>query len=100
MICSIKSALDNAAGSLAAAGIENPRLEARLLLGHALGVSQETLLRDRDAPTNASVLAPLLARRVRREPLALILNRREFWGLSFAVSPATLVPRPDSETLV
>jgi len=45
-------------------------------------------------------LAPLLARRAAREPLALILGRREFWSLDFAVSPATLIPRPESETLV
>jgi release factor glutamine methyltransferase len=45
-------------------------------------------------------LAPLLARRTAREPLALILGRREFWSLEFAVSPATLIPRPESETLV
>jgi release factor glutamine methyltransferase len=45
-------------------------------------------------------LAPLLARRAAREPLALILGRREFWSLEFVVSPATLIPRPESETLV
>ncbi len=44
--------------------------------------------------------APLVARREAREPLALILGRREFWGLEFAVSPATLIPRPESETLI
>jgi len=42
----------------------------------------------------------LLARRVAREPIAHLVGRREFWGLSFRVSPATLVPRPDSETLI
>jgi len=45
-------------------------------------------------------LAPLLARRTAHEPLALILGRREFWSLEFAVSPATLIPRPESETLI
>ncbi len=45
-------------------------------------------------------LESLLARREAREPLALILGRREFWGLEFAVSPATLIPRPESETLI
>ncbi len=44
--------------------------------------------------------ATLVARREAREPLALILGRREFWGLEFAVSPATLIPRPESETLI
>jgi release factor glutamine methyltransferase len=45
-------------------------------------------------------LAPLLARREARAPLAMILGRREFWSLEFAVSPATLIPRPESETLI
>jgi release factor glutamine methyltransferase len=45
-------------------------------------------------------LAPMVVRREAREPLALILGRREFWGLEFAVSPATLIPRPESETLI
>ena len=100
MICSARAALNEAARRLAAAGIENPRLEARLLLAHALGITQERLLRDRDAPVDPAALAPLLARRIAREPLALILGCREFWGLPFAVSPATLVPRPESETLI
>ncbi len=99
-ICSSSAALNQAAAALAAAGIENPRLEARLLLGHALGKTQEALLRDRGMVEDMSGLAPLLARRLDREPLAYILGRREFWGLTFAVSPATLVPRPDSETLI
>ena len=47
-----------------------------------------------------SRLGPLLDRRVAHEPLALILGRREFWSLDFAVSPATLIPRPESETLI
>ena len=47
-----------------------------------------------------SSLGPLLDRRAAHEPLALILGRREFWSLDFAVSPATLIPRPESETLI
>ncbi len=93
-----------AATRLAAAGIESPALEARLLLGHALGCDQVTLIRERAAPLALALAAPgfpaLLARRAGHEPLAQILGRREFWGLSFAVSPATLIPRPDSETLI
>lgn len=92
------------AARLAAAGVENPRREARLLLAHALDSDQETLIRERETPLSLERAAPafstLLARRLGREPLALILGRREFWGLSLAVSPATLIPRPESETLV
>ena len=83
-----------------AAGIDGPRLEARLLLAHALGVAPADLLRDRDAEAGKAVLAPLLERRLAHEPLALILGAREFWSLRFAVSPATLIPRPESETLI
>jgi release factor glutamine methyltransferase len=100
MICSVKAALDDAANSLDAAGVDNPRLEARLLLAHTLNTTPEGLLRDRSAPADVSLLAPLIARRVAHEPLAFILGRREFWGLPFAVSPATLVPRPDSEAVI
>ena len=82
------------------AGVENPRLEARLLLAHALGLAPADLLRDRDTMVDGEAVLPLVARRVAREPLALIVGRREFWSLDFAVSPATLVPRPESETLI
>jgi release factor glutamine methyltransferase len=80
--------------------IDNPRLEARLLLAHALGVPQETVLRDRHLPADAPDYAALIARRAAHEPLALILGRREFWSLDFVVSPDTLIPRGDSETLI
>ena len=93
------AALARATVALRDAGIDNPRLEARLLLGHALGVNQEALLADTDcaAPENFHTF---LARRAAHEPLAYILGRQEFWSLSFAVSPATLIPRADSETLI
>jgi release factor glutamine methyltransferase len=100
MIRPVQAALDRAATALAHAGIDNPRLEARLLLAHTLGVTQEALLRDRAAPVDTAPLVPLLRRRQAGEPLAFLLGRREFWGLPLAVSPATLVPRPDSETLI
>lgn len=58
------------------------------------------LLRDRSATIDPAALSPLLTRRVAREPLALILGSREFWSLNFAVSPDTLIPRPESETLI
>jgi release factor glutamine methyltransferase len=82
------------------AGIDNPRLEARLLLAHAHGVTAEALLRDPAAAANMASLSPLVTRREAHEPLALIVGHREFWSLRFAVSPATLIPRPESETLI
>lgn len=97
---SIAETLRDGAAVLAAAGIDNPRLELRLLLAHALGCSTESLLRDLPAPAPPSDFAALLARRAAREPLAYIVGSREFWSLRFRVSPATLIPRPDSETVV
>ena len=85
---------------LAEAGIDNPRLESRLLLAHAMDASSETLIRDLTAPAAAPDFPALLARRAAHEPLALILGFREFWSLRFQVSPATLIPRPESETIV
>lgn len=79
------------------------RFEARLLLSHAAGLSIEELIGrgDRKAPPAvAETLRQLTARRVAREPMAYVLGQREFWGLTFAVSPAVLVPRPDSETII
>ncbi len=83
---------------LDAAGIADPRREARILLAAALGTDAAGLLATTEV--DEAKFAPLLARRETREPMAYILGRREFWGLTFAVSPATLIPRPDSETLI
>lgn len=85
---------------LAAAGIDNPRLESRLLLAHATGLTSEALLRDLTVDTDFAIFDRLVTRRAAREPLAFIIGWREFWSLPFQVSPATLIPRPDSETLV
>ncbi|MDP1747908.1 MAG: peptide chain release factor N(5)-glutamine methyltransferase [Reyranella sp.] len=95
--------LRDAAVALTAAGIDNARFEARLLLAHAAGVTIEWLIAhggDAAPPVVAETLREFTARRVRREPMAYILGEREFWGLPFKVSPVVLVPRPDSETLI
>ena len=95
--------LRDTAVALTAAGIDNVRFEARLLLSHATGLTIEQLIsRGPDAApaAAAATLRELTARRVRREPMAYILGEREFWGLPFKVSPAVLVPRPDSETVI
>lgn len=96
----VREALRRGASRLAGAGIEGARLEARLLLAFAAGLSQEALLRDPAREVHAPAYDALLARRAAREPLAYILGRQEFWSLAFEVSPATLIPRPDSETLI
>lgn len=100
---SVGAFLCQAGQVLRAAAIEAPRMEARWLLGHAMGVSAEVLLRDPRAavsPDAARAFTAMLARRARREPMAYITGSAGFWGLDFAVSPATLIPRADSEALV
>jgi release factor glutamine methyltransferase len=91
-------AISQIAARLAAAGIEDARREARIILSAAAGIDAAGLLLLTNVPDGLA--EPLVARRVKREPLAYILGRKEFWGLEFAVSKATLIPRPDSETII
>jgi release factor glutamine methyltransferase len=95
----IADAVRLAAQTLAQAGIENPSREARLLIAHALGLPARALL-PAAARLNAGTLETLLRRRAAHEPLAYITGTRGFWTLELAVSSATLIPRPDSETLI
>lgn len=85
------------------AGIENPRGEARLLLETVSGLSREWLIADADqpiAPEQARTFRLMLRRRMNREPMAYIRGEREFFSLSFKVTPGVLIPRPDSECLI
>jgi release factor glutamine methyltransferase len=89
--------------ALAAAGIENPRREARLLLAEILGVDPSELVLEGDRPVareTAVAFRAAVARRAAHEPFAYIAGHRAFWSLDLEVSPATLIPRPDTETLV
>jgi release factor glutamine methyltransferase len=100
---SIGAFLCRAGQHLRAAAIENPRLEARLLLSTAMGVDTSALLRDPRAAvpeTAAAQFAAMLNRRLAHEPMGFILGHQGFWTLDLAVSPATLIPRADSEALV
>jgi release factor glutamine methyltransferase len=92
--------LDEATRALAAAGIDNPRMEARLLFAHALGIGRDQTLTASATPQQTAAFAGLVARRRSREPFAYITGRKEFWSLDFAVGPGVLVPRPDTETLI
>ncbi len=76
-----------------------PRLDAELLLAHALGIERSALLLDLDRPVPPG-FADLVARRERQEPVAYITGTRGFWTLDLAVGPGALVPRADSETLI
>jgi release factor glutamine methyltransferase len=96
---SVGAALARGAEALAAAGIEAARREARMLLRHGLGLPDRAMLAA-DAAIDENSFEALLARRVAREPMAFILGRQGFWTLDLEVSPATLIPRADSETLI
>lgn len=92
-----------AAAALRAAGIEGASLDARLLLAHALGLEASQLVARADDPVPDAAhvrFAEFLARRAAGEPVARILGAREFWSRTFALSPQTLVPRPESETVI
>jgi release factor glutamine methyltransferase len=96
-------ALSRAAALLREAGVEGSRRDARLLLAEALSASPGALFgtpEQRLSGPEAARFAGFVARRRAREPVSRILGRREFWSLSFAIGPATLDPRPDSEALV
>lgn len=95
----IAQALHDAAQRLSATS-DTARLDAEVLMAHALGCSrQNLLLRHMDDPAPEG-FAPLIARRAAHEPVAYITGQQEFWGLPFRVTPATLIPRGDSETIV
>ena len=83
--------------------IESAELDARMLVGAALGLDLTGMITAagrRLTPDESSHLENLARRRLTGEPVARILGNKEFWGLSLELSPATLVPRPDTETVV
>jgi release factor glutamine methyltransferase len=89
--------------ALTRAGVEEAGADVRRLAAAVLDVPAAKLLSEPERPLSAaeaSQLAGYVARRARREPVSRILGRRDFYGRSFAVSPATLDPRPDTETLI
>ena len=95
--------LAEAAARLTAAGVPGARLDARILLGHVLGIESAAVfsLADTALPAGvASAFGALVGRRAASEPVSRIIGRREFWSLDFVLAPATLDPRPDSETLI
>jgi release factor glutamine methyltransferase len=99
----VQGALATATRTLRRAGIEDAGNDARRLLSAALGLSAARLLGSPEMPLGAepaTTFARYLARRSGREPVSRILGEREFYGRTFTVSPATLDPRPDSETLI
>lgn len=97
------AAVASAQARLAAAGTELPRREARLLVALATGWESATVVGYPERqlePAAEHRLEGFVARRAAREPVSRMVGKREFWSLEFALSPETLDPRPDSETLV
>jgi release factor glutamine methyltransferase len=98
-VVTVSDAIVAAARQLAATST-TPRLDAELLMAHALGTSREALLLSRMGDDAPPAFAELLARRLAHEPVAYITGRRAFWTIELEVGPGVLIPRPDSETLL
>ena len=84
-------------------GLSTPDLDARILICHALGLDHAALVAQSEhtlSVAQAGAIAALSTRRLAREPVARITGKKEFWGLTFGLVPDTLVPRPDTETVV
>ena len=96
----VAQALRRGADRLRAVEPDNPRLAARLLLAHALGQEPAALIRDPQARIDPTVFDALVDQRLAHVPLAHLVGRRGFWSFELLVTRATLVPRPDSETIV
>lgn len=98
----VADALSDATRRLREAGIDTARLDARVLLAHALGEGELAAARPESevSPRVQEVFRSLVDRRARREPVAYITGHKEFWSLEFDVGPGVLVPRPESETLI
>ncbi|MBL8808516.1 MAG: peptide chain release factor N(5)-glutamine methyltransferase [Rhodospirillales bacterium] len=99
----IDALVQESARTLAEAGIENPRLEARVIVGAASRAPLEAMVAHPERELDEASVAfahALVERRVAGAPMAYLVGHKEFWSLEFAVTSATLVPRADSETLV
>ena len=102
-IITIANLIHAAAAELAAASIDDPRLEAEVLLAHALTTDRaHVLARLSDSIDDAANarFSSLFARRLAREPLAYIVGHREFYGIEITCAPGALIPRPETEMLV
>ena len=99
----VGTSLAEATARLKKAGIERPHAEARMLLEAAADLDRASIIAHPDrllGDSQRDALQVMVARREHREPISRILGHREFWSLDFMIGPATLDPRPDSETLV
>jgi release factor glutamine methyltransferase len=100
----VREALDSAVVALSAAGVDTPRLDAEVLLAHALGVDRLVLLTDGDrrveGPAVRAFQDAVRRRSVQREPVAYITGVKGFRRIDLGVDRRVLIPRPETETLV
>lgn len=96
---SARAAIAAAAARMGAVS-DTARLDAELLMAHAMGVSRDALILRRLDDAVPAGFAALVERRMEREPLAYITGTRAFWTIELSVGPGVLIPRPDSETLI
>lgn len=96
-LLSVRAAIAEAASRIVS---DTPRLDAELLMAHALGVSRQAMLLAQLGDPVPEGFAGLIERRVAHEPVAYIIGSRGFWTIELAVGPGALVPRADSETLI
>jgi release factor glutamine methyltransferase len=99
----LDAGIDRLRGAPPAAGIETPRLDAELLLAHAIGVDRTAILAHPDAPVGPGAEAAFRAwieRRAAGEPVAYMREIKEFHGIALSVDPRALIPRPETERLV
>lgn len=100
---SIAAARRQLARQFSQAGLNTPDLDARILVGYALALDHAALAAQADRPltdAEAAAVIALARRRLNREPVARIVGTKEFWGLPFMLNADTLVPRPETETVV
>ncbi|MGE0251698.1 MAG: peptide chain release factor N(5)-glutamine methyltransferase [Dongiaceae bacterium] len=103
MAASIEKLMKSASQKLEKAGIEEPALVARVLLEHVMQTSSHGLRgreEEKISSDKAALYNQLIERRLAHEPVSRIKGRREFWSMDFLLSPDTLDPRPDTETMV
>ena len=99
----VGGAIDDLARVFAAAGVDAPRREAQLLVGHVAGLDRAQLTGRPERILSAAegvALADLAGRRAAREPFAYLVGNQEFWSLNFKVTADTLIPRPESEAVI
>lgn len=102
-VSNLAALLEDAIDTLQAAGLESPALEARALASGVLGLSREDMLAEPRRGIDRSArrrLIDAVRRRAVREPFARITGEREFWSLNLTLGPDTLIPRPETETVV